>query len=225
MNIENFKIYGERNSGTNLLQAVCAGSSFYHNEEKPALDIPQSEEYGWKHWFGFNSEDIQKKGQNTLFLGIVRDPYAWMTGLFQKKHHIPAINYSVENFLLGEWYSIDHKKNSPTYRQEVLGDRNWKTGERYKNIFELRKNKLEYLVNHMPQLAKHYRLIRYEDFCIHHKQIMNEIGQKFDVKINDYSIGVFKKKDYREITPFVLDIINNHIDWDMEQQVGYSKRS
>ena len=224
MNIENFKIYGERDSGTNLLEAIFTGNSFYHKQESAAFSIPQSKDYGWKHWFGFNSEDIQKEGQNTLFLGIVRDPYDWIIALFKKKHHIPPINYSIDNFLLGEWYSIDHKKSSPTYGREVLGDRNWKTGERYKNIFELRKTKLEYLLDKMPQLAQYYKLIRYEDLCVNHNEFLEQISNTYNLSFNKNYLKP-KPKQHYPLQSKIVKIINDNIDWDVEQQVGYSKRS
>ena len=221
--IKNFTIYGERCSGTNLLEAIITGSSYFHSNNKEVFDIPLTWDFGYKHWFGFNDEHIKQKGQETLFLSIVRDPYDWIISLFKKKHHIPAINYSVDNFLLGEWYSIDHKITSPTYREEILVDRNWKTGKRYRNIFELRRNKLEYLLDIMPSIAPNYILIKYEDLCKNHIKVINDIASKYNLKIINKECLKPKIQNHYDLHEKFVEIINKNIDWNMEARIGYHK--
>lgn len=222
--IKNIKIYGERNSGTNLLQAICSGSSFYHNAKTKAFDIPiVTRQFGWKHFFGFHDESIKKDGEETLFIGIVRNPYDWTMALYNTKHHIPMPNRQMNGFLLNEWYSVELKPTSKTYGKEIMGDRNWHTGKRYKNIFELRKNKLLYLCETMPKIAKNYVFIRYEDLCLDVDKIMNNIKTKYNLKINDKYLRPKQKPPYKVPTS-IKNIIDQNIDWEIELYARYTKR-
>jgi len=238
--IKNFTIYGERHTGTNLLEASLTGISFYH-KDKVSADIPVTWDYGWKHFFGWKNEEIKKQGQNTLFLGIVRNPYDWIMAMHNIKHHIPKTNYELHNFLTNEWYSVSRNKNTkpsnqirtapffkPKIKQqkvfeEIITDRNLKTKERYRNIFELRAVKLDYLYNTMPTIAQNYEFIRYEDLCSQYPTIITNILDKYQINYSEPSIQIKDKKPYA-ISQEVKTIIDTHIDWDIENQVGYNKR-
>ena len=234
--MHDIKIYGERSSGTNWLQAIISGKSYYynnthrtrrnfHSEGNPAFNLPVLDEknFGHKHFFGdWYNEDIKTKGENTLFIGIVRNFYDYSLSLLKYKHHIPEINWDADNFFKNEWYSIDHNKKSATYNEEIMEDRNWITGERYKNIFELRKNKLEYLQEVMPQIAKNYILIRYEDLLDDVDKVVSVIADKFDIKIinNDF-VKSKKKQSFPNIFNEHIGLINQKIDWETENKLGY----
>lgn len=249
--IKNLKIYGERCSGTNLLQGMCVGSSELQNDRKIFLKVKSSpltgntipvipkppefdgafdlklfygkEYYGWKHWFGWYSQDIIHDGADTLFLCIARDPYDWINSFYNNKHHVPKENFPLEKFLLCEWYSTITAPNSPDYGEELLLDRNWKTGKRYQNIFELRKNKLEYLFDVMSKIAQNYEFIRFEELCTDHNKILNRIAKKYGLHLNENYFKPIPQEHY-DLDEEMLKIINDNIDWDMEQKVGYSKR-
>lgn len=230
--IKNFTIYGERCSGTNFIEAIISGKSYYYNnnrkhemhfhqEGSAAFDLCKTDEFGHKHFFGFNDQQIINNGDETLFIGIIRNAYDWMPSLFIKKHHIPQVNFKHENFLFGEWYSIDHNPFSDTFLQEYPEDRNLHTGERYKNIFELRKIKLDYLHNRMPRIAKNYILIRYEDLCDSPEKIVNSISERFNLKIiNKNFVKTKLKKTYDTLEKFRSTITKN-LDWNIENLVGY----
>ena len=234
--IKNIKIYGERCSGTNWLEAIISGKSYFYNnarkneknffsEGKPAFNIPvlEANPFGHKHFFGdWYNEDIKTKGDNTLFIGIVRNFYDHSSSLLKHKHHIPEINYSARNFFNNEWYSIHHNKKSPKYGKEIIEDRNWFTGERYKNIFELRKNKIEYLLNTMPKIASNYILIKYEDMVENVDEVIESISKQFNLPIINKN---FVKSQKKQIKPNHLNdnlgLINERIDWEIESKLGY----
>lgn len=220
--IKNFTIYGERCSGTNFLEAIITGNSYFHSGHKPAFDVPITWDFGHKHFFGFNDQDIVNYGSETLFIGIVRHPYDWMNSLFANKHHLPQINYSPENFLFGEWYSIDHDRFSDTFLKEYLEDRNYKSKNRYKNIFELRRNKCAYLYNHMPQLAENYLLIRYEELKENPNEIVESISSRFGLKIINRDFIDAKITIKKNILEDYEDKITKNIDWKIENLIGYN---
>ena len=222
--IKNFTIYGERCSGTNFLEAIFTGESYFHKNKKPAFDLPLTWDFGNKHFFGFNDEDIVNNGDDTLFIGIVRNPYDWITSLFIKKHHIPQVNFSPKNFLFGEWYSIEHNIESDNFLEEYMKDRNLLTGVRYENIFQLRKNKLEYLYSTMPNLAKNYMLIRYEDLCDNSEKIVNEISDRFNLPIINKTFIKTKIKQPSNILNTYENQITNSLDWNTENLLGYTSK-
>jgi hypothetical protein len=150
-------IYGERCSGTKYLQKLLEKN----------FNVELTWEYGWKHFFGHsdltNSNDV-------LFIGIVRNLADWINSFYLTPHHVPReLSTNVESFLNNEWYSIDDSNN------EILQDRHIETGNRYKNILEMRHVKNKYLVETMPTVVKHYCLITYDDLINDFVNVMNKI--------------------------------------------------
>ena len=228
--IKNYTIYGERASGTHFLEEAI-------NQN---FDIDITWKFGWKHFFGHDSLNNAKE---TLFIGIVRDPYQWMNSLYKKPWHLEYFN-DVSGFLNNEFYSVNNenpkwahlKENvkgiTKKLNSEIIEDRNIKTGERYKNIFECREVKLDYLYNEMPSLVDNYILIRYEDLRDNYVNSLTNIENKFKIKrLNDQILNIeyYKKNKNKKfvissgdvkVDPF---IIKNHSDFkeNIEKQIGY----
>ena len=65
-------------------------------------------------------------------------------------HVPPGLKKSMDAFLEEEWWSCyDHHANIHNMG-EIMEDRNMHTKERYRNIFDMRKIKTEFLLDHMP---------------------------------------------------------------------------
>ena len=98
---------------------------------------------------------------------------------------------NIDSYLNDTFYSVYNDN------REIMIDRNIDTGERYKNIFELRLIKNKYLIEKMPKLVKNYCLITYDELIHNFVNTMNKI-QKFGLKIKDnidfpINITYFKK--------------------------------
>ena len=127
MILKKIQIYGERCSGTNYLEELL----------RLNFDVEIVWTYGWKHFFGFN--DLNNS-DDVLFIGIVRNLEDWINSLYRAKHHLPAhLTRNIDMYLNSEFYSI-------VDITEIIKDRNIETGNRYKNIFELRHIKNKFLV-------------------------------------------------------------------------------
>jgi hypothetical protein len=210
--IERFAIYGERHSGTNFLQQTIS----------QAFKIDITSFFGHKHWMGFANEAKISCNRQILFFGIVRHPYDWLNGFFKLPHHVPKCNqFFFEKFLLNEWYSIDNNK------KEIMSDRNFTTKPnlvRYKNIFELRKTKINFLSETMPEIAKNYVLINYEFLVNYHEKFIKLISSRFNLPlINKSPVAPIYKN------PIILDtkiknIVDSNIDWSSELIFGYGPR-
>ena len=158
-------IYGERCSGTNYLEQLLLLN----------FDVEIIWDYGWKHFFGFN--DLTNS-DDTLFIGIIRNLEDWINSLYREKHHIQHLSKNIDIFLTDTFYSKDNNNN------EIMDDRNIDTGERYKNIYELRLVKNKYLIEKMPNLVKNYCLITYDDLIDSFLDTMNKL-KNCGLKIND----------------------------------------
>jgi hypothetical protein len=219
--IKYFTIYGERCSGTNFLE----GSIIYN------FELEVTCKYGWKHFFGNYDFKNNDEENNTLFICIVRDPVEWINSLYTNKHHIPLENSKdINSFLFNEFYSI---KNI-NINNEIIEDRNFITKERYKNIFELRKTKNDFLIFTLPKLVKNYVIIKYEDLYNNYDNVLNYIKLKFDLKMKNeiflknikyYNGGkeydkIYEKKDII-FDESIREIIINNLDITQEKLLNY----
>jgi len=216
--INEFTIFGERCSGTNFLEKAMIKN----------FKLKSTYKYGWKHFFGHSEYD---KSDNTLFIGIVRDPVQWLCSLYKNPYHLNEnMKKDWYGFLSSECYSI-HDEHSPNKNknQEIMGDRNIYTGERYKNIFELRKIKSTFLLRDAPQKLKNFILIKYEDLRDNYENVIKTIGETFSLVLKNREIlHVNKDKHGRNYTPRIyifpdeyIKIFNDNIDKNIEKQMGY----
>jgi hypothetical protein len=214
--IKYFTILGERCSGTNFLEQTM----------RENFDVELTWEFGHKHFFGFHQFSHTNKENETLFIGIVREPISWISSFYRNPHHLPEKKKYIMNFLLGLFYSITD--NTKTIKKDDL---NYKTNKIYRNIFELRKIKNEYLMERMPQNVDNYILFTYENLNQNTDQILNVISQKYNLpfknniikKINYYKDD--KNKEFIPINktfkPFINKIIINNLDKAQEKKLGY----
>lgn len=240
MNILYFEFFGERCSGTNFLETAIS-TNFqlsYRNEGRN------------KHFFCFNKYD--ESYDNTLFIGIIRNPIYWINSFYLEKHNIPEKNKgSLKAFLFHPFYSVDkaiHYYNTNkskdlsmdfmkqyTLNKEYIlsEDMNYHTGKPYKNIFELRQLKNHYLMNILPNMIKNYILINYEDLLYNYTETLEKIKNKFhlDKKYPIYKpVQQYKKSDkfkfvkQRQILlpPAIISLIWNNLDIEQEKQLGYT---
>jgi len=125
-----FTILGERCSGTNFLQKAM---------ETNFLVKYKTTRIGWKHFFGhFLPSDDEK--ENVVFIGVVRDPVAWIDSFFRQPHHVPSVLQSsvVEFMSQPFWSEYDNGVR-------IAEDRPFDGGQEnhWRNIFELRTRKNE----------------------------------------------------------------------------------
>jgi len=162
-------IFGERQSGTTYLERII----------RMNFDVDIHYDYGWKHFFrgGPRGAASFKNSDDTLFICIVRNPVDWINSFYRNPHHMEHMwewdrsKRSVDVFLNNEFYS--------TYddRTELMEDRNIYTGERYKNIFELRHTKLRWMIEDLPNLVTNCILVKHEDLLDKFESTLNRIKE------------------------------------------------
>jgi hypothetical protein len=237
--IKKFTIYGERSSGTNFLE-----KSILTN-----FEIKYTKEFGNKHFFCF--DDSRKNySDDTLFIGIVRNPIYWLNSFIQQPYHVPNHNKTLTNFLFNEFYSIcdepptqndtnvahgnlllNRKNNGNKINKKDL---NYITGKKYKDIFELRKLKNYYLMNVLPKKVKNYVLINYEDLLYNYENTLDLIKHKFNliqtrekyIKSDNYKHSdTIKYKGEKSVifSPKIVEVIWTKLDKTQENSLGYFK--
>ncbi|MEQ6247839.1 hypothetical protein ABMC89_03010 [Sulfitobacter sp. HNIBRBA3233] len=134
---DRFQVMGERGCGTNILRKSINRS----------LEITRTEALGWKHGFPV------MVGIPTDFLTIcvVRNAKSWAQSLYKRPWHADPIvqQRPFAEFLRGEWigqidqsdhFELVHRQLRPE-GHELQWDRHPLTGQRFRNIFEMRNLK------------------------------------------------------------------------------------
>lgn len=219
MEIKNFTIFGERCSGTNFLENVI----------KENFGLELTFKYAWKHFFC--NSDLSNSDE-TLFIGIVRNPIYWLNSLYKDKHHIPVENLqSIQHFLFNKAYSVCEARSANP--RILTKDFNYITKKPYKNIFEMRRYKNHFLTDIMPLKVKNYILINYEALTNHYEYTLNTIQTKFNLTLkvpNTFvKVNKYKKENKRkfvsqkkiELNQATLVTIWKYIDIKQENALGY----
>ena len=208
--LKKYTIYGERCSGTNYLENIMDLN----------FDVQVTWDYGWKHFFGFQDDKL-KDSDDTLFMCIVRNPFEWINSFYRELHHLPLLykedlseEEKKDEFLNKEFWSIHDDK------EENMEDRNIYTGDRYKNIFELRHTKIKWMIEDLPNKVKNYIFIKYEDLVNDFDNILLQIKDKgLDVKQNinfPVNTSAYKNTEQEYVKPkydkISLATIFNHPD-------------
>jgi len=206
MPVSHFTIFGERGSGVSYLQHLI----------KTNFDIELTWDYGFKYFFGFSE---CRKSEHVLFLGVVREPLAWLREFYHNPEFVSEkIKTRWDTFLASEWASSH-------LGQEVKTDRHLKQNRRYKNIFELRYTKLKYLINELPAQVANYKLVKMEDLLRNPRQMLQSLQNEFHLKQkSDHLIisGPWVAEDQMQpIPPPALGFIYKKCNWDIERTLGY----
>lgn len=213
-----FTVYGERCSGTNFLTSAI----------KENFNLEFTSKYTWKHFFGHYKFENNEEEDNTLFIGIVRNPITWIDSFYKKPHHIPSENtVNIHSFIFNKFYSIYNNDNN----KEIMEDRHIITNEKYNNIFELRYVKNNYLIKEMKKNVKNYLLIRYEDLRDNYNNVLEFFEKKFHLErkykefktIDTYkgnNIKLFFKKNIL-LKKNIINIIKKKLNNEQEKELGY----
>lgn len=190
--LRTFTILGERASGTHFLQHAMLKNF--------TLDYVRGE----KHFFGF--QPLVPKDEELVMI-IVREPVAWVNSFFQNPFHVPDTNLgSPRDFVTREWFSTYNFEGQDG--SEILQDRDMHTGQRYKNLLEMRRVKYRFLLDKVFAASKHVCVLRYEDLSqdydvvLTHIQDVFHLQRRFDV-IPGFLRVPYYKGDYS--TPYTKE--------------------
>jgi hypothetical protein len=204
--IQNFTIYGERHSGTNWLEKLISKT----------YSIPITWKYDHKHFFGCCSWEKLNDANHTLFIGIVRNIYNWIGGMKKIPYHVK----SKDVLNIKPWRS---EKGLSDYNKYC--DSHWHTKEKYKDVFDMRSNKIEFLYLFMPYLVDNYVFIRYEDLIEHTDKILYTIEHTFNIKqkYENHICSDTSKLNLYRLSDMDMNTIDTNTKWLTENMIGYQK--
>jgi hypothetical protein len=222
--VKKFKLLGERCSGTYYVQRLIERN----------LDIPHTDELGHKHFWS-----TKKNGypEDVLLVFLVRDPYTWSQSFFDKKWHMPEhmLKMDFTTFVSSEIYSVKDSaipQIAGVVGSEILADRDFYSGKRHENLFKLRANKLDFMLNIFPDMAPNMIVMRYEDFEQDYIGQLNILSKKFDLKsketpfvnLHHYKgnpdLSIYKKR-HLILSDAEKSLVTELSDWCMEGIFGY----
>lgn len=202
--LKKFTILGERCSGTNFLEEVMLKN----------FPLEITWEYGWKHWYSYGSS--YPNSDDTLFIGIIRDPVQWINSFYKTPHHVPNHLKKISSFIDEEFYSVHSNSQN-----ENTVDRNPNTSRRFTNLIELRNVKLDYLIDKMQRKVKNYILINYEDLLYNYNNVIFRIAKKINFEIKDIKdithVKINSEKYFHAKTIFN----HSHLNLPLENLAGY----
>ncbi len=186
---QKFRVYGERNSGTNLVEALL-------KQHFPQLEFVREFPFE-KHAF----MNPSFAGPATVCVVVFRSADAWIKSFFRTQHQIWGWAGELEfsDFIRHEWRSHfsghllkDRTKDMGLrIKDEVMLDRHPETGRRIANIVELRNLKIQ---SHLK--AKHlfgnWMLVRYEDVVEDQLSLVRSFSEAFKTDIQGV-IGPIEK--------------------------------
>ena len=202
MTLTKYHIYGERSSGTNLLDVSLKYNFEAVNAFEGATSVTDEKfkKYGHKHWFG-NFLDL-KDTDDTLFICIVRDPVKWLKSMYNKPRYIslPMVE-NQEKFLTSEVVSggYFYSETPPPDSHMLTREYDPCTDKNYNSMFELRHKKLKWVCEDLPKLVKNYILIRYEDLMDDFQGTMKKIKDKGLKQKNIHEIDMEIMKNWMKL--------------------------
>jgi hypothetical protein len=198
--IKDFTIYGERHTGTKWLKEVISKN----------FNLPITQRYDHKHFFGMCDWKTLNKAHNTLFIGIIRNPYSWIRGMMKIPYHLKTND--VLN--ISPWISYNCPKDLRWYDKKYFTD-----------IFDLRYHKGTFLLDYMPYLVDNYIFLRYEDLISTFDEILEIIAKKYNLIRSKCKNNPDRSKLNIYVSKKHLGEINKRTNWSFEQRIGYSKQS
>ena len=203
--IKSFKIFGERHTGTNVVNIFIK-----HNF---ALEAKGFEFLGWKHRLAPTSQELKKhKLDGVLFIFTFRSPYSWLRAMHREPYcyHYPDISkLSFEEFIT---FQIEDYENSISM---------WNIKNKsYLNLAEQLTNSI---------------VIKLEDFASNQQEIFTRLNQitNNDVSvmttIKSYlnGRGVIEGRDLHKnismdkVPLETLRVINSFIDKEIMEKLNY----
>ena len=177
-----FKIYGERNSGTNFLKRLIQknfGNTFGNQDGNLLIN---NKYYFWKHSVPRNYTKNNKENKSVAKIFIVRKLEPWLVSMFYKPYHLKKIN-NFESFLLNKQEIEDNSTHKYLNNSFINRD------DRNRTIFEIRYHKFnkikEYIQNNENIILVQLDYIQNDDNCIH---FLQEINKKYNLNKKNFTL-------------------------------------
>ena len=163
-----------------------------------------------------------------------------MQSFFEKKwhlaEHLQKLDFST--FIQSEIYSVKDQ-NIPNIGgevgSEILADRSYITGSRFKNIFDLRHTKMNFLFHEFPSMCANMIIVRLEDFQNDFEKSLNIIAHEFQIQkkyfllktfftTKEILLCLFMKKKKLKLNKEEIKLIDDNLNETWERVLNYPLR-
>lgn len=231
MKFREFKVLGERCSGTNHAKALI---------EK---NLPLVERSGccWKH--GIADPDVFHKNRDLLFVLVVRNVPDWLRSLHLTPHHLSPVmrGLSLGEFIRHEVRSVldlssnisplDPMFGSPLVENEFPFSKESGPDGLFGNLLHLRNYKHHLWLDAVAKVPKSLAL-RHEDLVFDPECCLRRVAElvampppKLVEQVKSYkgqrAMGDFKPLQYADFTQEEANFILEQVDVALETQLGY----
>lgn len=181
--VSHFQVFGDKNSGTNLARTLIAEN--LRLEDRPI--------YGWKH----SVPAMAAFAPGALMVVLMRNAIDWSTAMYRLPHRNLLEDGTVGygDFIRQEWHSSIGRKprrnwtkpwNVPTREdfehRELQLDRHPLTGQRYSDIFEMRRVKLGAMLG-LRHRGVNMVAVRFEDLRENPHGFVHALAHCFDLSL------------------------------------------
>ena len=238
--ISSFVLMGERCSGTKFVNSLVSanlnikGDQLFHKHFLPWLNVSKRAKINPYQLTNTETTQLFNNTEHILFIFLVRDPYDWIRSFYQHPYHVKGeLTKDFSTFISSNWECYWQESNP-----EITKIDNWNpwTGRKFINVLELRKYKNLNFIQ-VSSLVKNYLLVRYEDVRDNQEGFIEFISSFYSIEKNeDFKpnlnyVGFDENTQEFEIPKyFIPDLkqvihINRSIDWNVERDLGYFKKS
>lgn len=229
-------VYGERNSGTNLVHALLA-QNLPVFEGSPGDRIGRfGFRYGWKHGF----PQMLAAPDGCLAVAVFRHPETWVRSMHARPWHaVPALKeLPFDAFLRAQWHSRVDERNfgvepgDMRAMAEMQWDRHPLSGARFANIAQLRRAKTTGFLSLSERFAN-CLMLRHEDVVADPEGLVAHVAEAFDLQRSPRfravetrrgkaSDGPYEAKSYPALSAPDRDWLWSELDRDQEKRLGYA---
>ena len=243
------KIFGERNTGTNYLEALIrANFPMLQVLENTAprwlrfvgnrLGVSSGEQLldsyfarrlkknlGWKHCVVPNASilnEFQQHHGKVLFITLTKNPYSWLLSLYKRPYHNKRPDLNFQEFLESPWVTV---------RRDLGPDL-------YSNPIELWNAKNRSYFSHQSENLQ-FLNFKYEDMLADLDSILSAVALACELEVTEEFKNIMKStkkdstdnnyyKDYylnekwkEKLGPDHIAFINRHLDQEVMHYFGY----
>ena len=233
--VQEFFVFGERNSGTNFIDALLRRN--FPSLANSASDRrgPAGFRYGWKHGF----PQMVTAPDFTLAVVVFRRPEDWLRSMHERPWHAaPELRgLSFGAFIRAPWSSIVDDPNfgparrDARFRSELQWDRHPLTGAPFENILALRNAKNAGFQSLNARFSTTVS-VRYEDVAAAPEAFLDFLSRRFGLeRAADYepvltTRGLRRGSAFKPSPPTELEAEDTRFVWSeldagLEAALGY----
>ncbi|PIB25668.1 hypothetical protein BFP76_00610 [Amylibacter kogurei] len=236
-NINEFFVFGERNSGTNFVDALLRNNFPQLGQSANDRITKFGFRYGWKHGF----PQMIAAPDTTLAVVMFRSPERWAQSMHRQPWHSAKYlrDISFSDFIRAPWQSIVDEKNfgitsgaDARAHVELQWDRHPLTGAGFDNVIQLRNAKTMGFLS-LKNRFQNVIFARYEDVANAPDAFIALISKTYGLSASSNFIpvdqqrgrkidGDFVPHKYDDLSRADHDFIWSELDKKQEKILGYA---